>query len=66
MHALKVTSILILLAGIGLFILGLVLYWTTNPISGWASASIMIGLLFLLGAIIMLAISEQYDLEPLM
>ena len=65
MHALKFASILLMLAGAAIFGAGLFLYWQTNPISDWASACIMIGLLFLLGSIIMLAVSHQYDLAPI-
>lgn len=65
MHALKFVSILLLISGALIFAAGLFLYWTTDPISGWAGGLIVIGLLFLLGSIIMLCVSLQYDMEPL-
>lgn len=61
MNSLKFVSILLLIFGGILFIIGLWLYWTTNPISGWAGFSVVTGLLFLFGAIIFLCVSQQYD-----
>jgi hypothetical protein len=57
----KIFSILLFLSGAVFFSLGIYLYWTTNPISGWASILVMTGLLFLLGAIVFLCIGQQYD-----
>lgn len=65
MHILKFISIILLLSGVGFFAAGLWLYWTTNPISNWASVLIMIGIIVLLGAIILLIISLQYEIKPL-
>lgn len=61
MHGLKLLSIILLISGGTVFAIGLWLYWITNPVSEWASAFTMIGLLFLLGAIILLCIGQQYD-----
>lgn len=65
MHFLKITGILILIIGIILFTIGLLLYWRTNPISGWASFNLTMGTLLLLGAIILLCVSQQYDMRPI-
>jgi hypothetical protein len=63
MHALTVASILLLIAGSLVLAGGLFLYWQTNPVSIWATALVIIGMLFLLGSIIMLCVSLQYNTE---
>lgn len=60
MNVFTATSFGILFLGSILYITGLLIYWNTNPVSEWGEASIVIGLLLLLGAIIMLCISMQY------
>ena len=65
MHPLKIFSIILLILGALTFSGGLWLYWITNPISGWASAFIMTGILFLLEAIVLLCVVQQYELPPL-
>lgn len=63
MHALKIASVLILIAGVILFSTGVIVYWINNPVPNWASGFVMSGLLIILGAIILLCISLQYDAE---
>lgn len=63
MHPLKITSILLFLAGAIIFFAGLLILWKGNPPYGTASVLIAIGLLFALGAIIMLCVSLQYDMK---
>lgn len=60
MNAFTLFSFLVLVGGIIVFGIGLILYWTTNPVTYWADAAIIIGLLFLLGSIMMLCVSVQY------
>jgi hypothetical protein len=60
MNALTAASIGLLILGSIIFIIGMIVHWNTNPISGWADASITVGMLFLLGAIAMLCVSYSY------
>lgn len=62
MHPLKIVSIILLLTGIVVFVAGMLLLWLTKPPYGWANVLITTGILFLLGAIIMLAVSFEYDI----
>jgi len=61
MHPLKSSSILILIAGIILFVTGIIMYWTINPVSASINGFVMAGILIMLGAIILLGISIEYD-----
>jgi len=63
MNTTKLTSILLLLLGAAAFVIGLLIYWYTLPVSPLASVLIMIGILLMLGAIIILCISIHYELE---
>lgn len=63
MHPLKVVSILLLIAGAIIFAVGVFILWRCQPPYGWASIFIMFGILFLLGAIIMICIAQQYDMK---
>lgn len=62
MHSTITTSIILLFLGITFLILGIWLYWTTNPISNWASPSVVIGILLLLGAIIALCLGQNAEI----
>lgn len=61
MHGLTLLSILFLLFGATILSLGIWLYWTTNPISGWAGTNVTLGVLLLLGAIVFLSIGLYYE-----
>lgn len=63
MHFLKILSILFLIVGIVFFVVGIIWYWNSSPPYGYTSALITIGLLFILGSIIILCISLQYDMK---
>ena len=64
MHPLKIVSIVLLLTGAVVLAAGLIVMWTTQPPYGSASVLITLGILFLLGSIIMLCVSQQYDRKP--
>jgi len=61
MHVVKIISIILLISGIIVFVGGLIILWRSTPPYGWASILILIGILFLLGAIITLCIGQQYE-----
>lgn len=65
MHPLKIASIVIFILGIVLLVWGLVIYRTQSPTADatfkWASFLILMGILILLGAIVMLCFSLEYD-----
>ena len=63
MHLLKIFSILLLIIGVIILIAGLFWYWNASPPYGYISAVVIIGLLFMLGAIILLCVSFQYDMK---
>lgn len=64
MHLLKIFSIILLIIGIIIVVSGLIWYWNASPPYGNISVIIIIGFLFMLGAIIMLCVSLQYDMKP--
>lgn len=64
MHPLKIVSIVLLALGAIIFAAGLIILWKAPPPYSWASIYIMLGILFLLGAIIILCVSQQYDMKP--
>ncbi|CAH6420255.1 Hypothetical protein HVR_LOCUS1143 [uncultured virus] len=61
MHWLKIVSIILVIAGTIIFVAGLILLYFGNPPYGTVSALLIIGLLFILGAIIMLCVAQEYD-----
>lgn len=63
MHFLKIFSILLLIIGAILFVVGLIWYMQSGPPYGYVSAVITIGLLLILGSIVMLCVSLQYDMK---
>lgn len=61
MNVLRTTSIFLIVGGAIVFAGGIIVYWSTT--SPYGSVLTMIGLLFLLAAVIMLCISMQYEVK---
>lgn len=61
MQIFKILSIISLIGGIIIFFGGIWLYWVTDPVLGWASVLVTLGLLFLLIAIIFICLGQEYD-----
>lgn len=61
MNVLQIFSILVLIAGLVIFFIGLTIYAVLNPAPEWCSLVIMIGMLFVLGAIVLVITSIDYD-----
>lgn len=64
MHGLTIASIILLIFGIITFLSGTYLLWKTSPPYSVASLLITTGLLFMLGSIVALCISLQYNNKP--
>jgi len=61
MNLLSYVSIFVLIIGIIIFAAGLSVFWFMNPAPEYCSAIICFGLLFVLGAILMITLSVDYD-----
>ena len=64
LNSLKLLSLFTLGVGVILFIIGLVVYWVLPTETIWTTLLVLGGVLLMLGAILILTISLQYDRIP--
>ncbi len=63
MHGLKIISILVLAAGVLTIVAAMLLLWLTPPPYKIGSLLIVMGLIFIVGSIILICVSQQYDMN---
>jgi heme A synthase len=61
MNWFKIASVLLLLGGLVLLVIGLAILNFLTEVPAWNTVIIIIGLLFMLGAVVMLCLALQYD-----
>ena len=57
----KRTSLHIMIGGVLIFLIGISIYWATDPVSSFSSFFLVAGILLMLAAIVLLGFSYQLE-----